>query len=37
MLRRAPLYSAGSDLRLDTVGKKPSALVESIVEQMRTV
>ena len=37
MLRRAPLYSTGSDLRLDTVGMEPSALVESIVEQMRTV
>lgn len=37
LLRRAPLYSAGSDLRLDTVGKEPAALVESIVEQMQTV
>lgn len=35
--RRAPLYSAGSDLRLDTVGKEPAALVERIVEQMRIV
>lgn len=37
LLRRAPLYSAGSHLRLDTVGKAPSNLVESIVEQMQTV
>ena len=35
--RRAPLYAAGSDLRLDTVGQEPSALVASIVEQMRSV
>ncbi len=37
LLRRAPLYSAGSHLRLDTVGKEPAALGESIIEQMRTV
>lgn len=37
LLRRAPLYSTGSDLRLDTVGKDPTALVERIVEQMQTV
>ncbi len=37
LLRRAPLYAAGSHLRLDTVGKEPSALVESIIEQVRTV
>ena len=35
MLRRAPLYSAGSNLRLDTVDTEPAALVESIIEQMR--
>lgn len=35
--KRAPLYSAGSDLRLDTVGKEPAALVESIIEQMQIV
>jgi shikimate kinase len=34
LLRRAPLYSAGSDLRLDTAGKEPAVLVESIVEQL---
>lgn len=37
LLKRAPLYSAGSDLRLDTVGKEPPALVASIIEQVRTV
>jgi len=37
LLRRTPLYAAGSDLRLDTRGKAPTALVESIVEQMQTV
>ena len=35
--RRIPLYSAGSDLQLDTVGKEPAALVESIVEHVRIV
>ena len=35
--RRAPLYSAGADLRLDTVGNEPAALVERIIEQMRIV
>lgn len=28
--RRRPLYAAGSDLRLDTVGQDPAALLESI-------
>jgi shikimate kinase len=33
--RRAPLYAAGSDLRLDTVGRTPEALVQTIIDQMR--
>ena len=35
--KRTPLYSAGSDLRLDTAGKEPAVLVESIVNQLQVV
>jgi shikimate kinase len=31
--KRTPLYSAGSDLRLDTVGKGPETLAESIFQK----
>lgn len=33
--RRAPLYSAGSDLRLDTGGSAPEVLVTRIINEMR--
>jgi len=35
--KRKPLYLAGSDLRLDTVGKTPEQLAEAIREAMNTI